>query len=355
MKPQTSHSAPLLIILSILLITGTIFVFDSSGPESLSMYGSPYTLTIQHLVGLVVGLVALLAGILTPPKLLLKFGLGLYGLGVLLLALVFVPNLGVTLNGAHRWLVFAGVSFQPVEYFKLALLVFMSGWLVHHQKLSSLLITLIAPMILLLLQPDVGSLLVVLTIACSMFIFAGGSLKQLSMLAAVGIPVLALLIILAPYRVERLVTFMNPERDPLGAGFHTRQITLALGRGGLFGQGLGNSSQKFSYVPEASTDSIAAIIGEETGFVGLVILIGLYLGLLTAGYRLLQPVQGSCRLIGMGILAWISSQALLNLAAVAALVPLTGIPLPFISYGRSSAVMLLYAVGVLLRLRKAQS
>lgn len=354
MKSQSSHSVPLLLLLGLLLIAGLIFVFDSSGPESTLMYGSPYTLTIQHAFGIGVGLLALLAGVLTPPKLLLKWGPALYGIGLVLLALVFIPGIGLELNGAHRWLQIAGVTFQPVELFKFALLVFMSGWLVRHQKLSSLLLTLAAPAMLLILQPDLGSLLVVIAIACSLFIIAGGSMKHLGYLALAGIPILLITIALAPYRMERLTTFFNPEQDPLGAGFHVRQITLALGRGGVFGQGLGNSSQKFSYVPEASTDSIAAIIGEEVGFVGLLAIIGLYIGLVAAGYRLLQPITGPYRLLGLGILAWISAQALLNLAAVVALVPLTGVPLPFISYGRSSLVMLLYGVGVMLRIRKSE-
>lgn len=355
MKPQSPHSAPLLLVLGTLLLVGLIFVFDSSGPESTLMYGSPYTLTLQHALGMGIGFVALIAGILTPPKLLISWGPALYCLGLILLGLVFVPGIGLELNGAHRWLQLGGITFQPVEFFKFALLVFMSGWLVRQQSLKSLLITLVVPVILLIVQPDLGSLLVVIAIACSLFIIAGGSVKHLGYLALVGIPMLLVAIAIAPYRMQRLTTFFNPEQDPLGAGFHVRQITLALGRGGLFGQGLGNSSQKFSYVPEASTDSIAAIIGEEVGFVGLIVVIGLYIGLVSAGYRLLQPVTGSFRLLGLGILVWISTQALLNLAAVAALVPLTGVPLPFISYGRSSLVMLLYGIGVLLRVRKTQT
>lgn len=352
MKAPSTQSAPFLFFVFLLVVLGVIFVFDSSGPESSVMYGSPYTLTVQHLFGVLVGFIALFFGILTPPKLLVKTGPLLYCLGLLLLALVFIPGIGLTLNGAHRWLLIGGVSFQPVEFFKFSLVVFLSGWMVRHQKIQSLLLSLVAPLVLLLLQPDLGSLLVVLAIGCSLFIVAGGSLKHLGFLAAGGIPILLLLIVIAPYRMARLTTFLNPERDPLGAGFHIRQITLALGRGGVFGQGLGNSSQKFNYVPEASTDSIAAIIGEETGFVGLLVVIGLYIGLFVTGYRLLEPVDDTFRLVGVGLLIWISTQALLNLAAVAALVPLTGVPLPFISYGRSSLVMLLYAVGVILRLRK---
>ncbi|MBP7875491.1 cell division protein FtsW [Candidatus Woesebacteria bacterium] len=354
MKSRPSHSAPFLIFLSLLLAIGLLFVFDSSGPESVVMYGSPYALTLQHILGLAVGLVALLAGIVTPPKLLLKYSRFVYVFGLISLAAVFLPKIGLSLNGAHRWLLLAGVSFQPVEFFKLAVLVYMSSWLSQHQKISGWLLTLVLPAVILLLQPDLGSLIVVLAIASGIYIVAGGQLKQLGIIAAAGIPVLLLLIVIAPYRMQRLTTFLDPDRDPLGTGFHTRQITLALGRGGIFGQGLGNSSQKFSYVPEASTDSIAAIIGEETGFVGLLMLIGLYAAFIIAGYRLIQPAEGSYRLLGLGILIWISVQAMLNIAAVAALVPLTGVPLPFISYGRSSLVMLLYAVGLLLRLGKKQ-
>jgi cell division protein FtsW len=321
----------------------------------MTMYGSPYTLIIQHLIGLGVGIVAMIAGMLTPPKLLFKASTWLYVFSLLLLALVFVPGIGLSLNGAHRWLLVGGISIQPVEFFKLALIIFMSSWLVRHQKIGALIFTLTAPIILLLLQPDLGSLLVVIAIACSLFIVAGGSVKHLGFLAALGVPLMVIAVLIAPYRFARLTTFINPESDPQGAGFHVRQITLALGRGGLFGQGLGNSSQKFSYVPEASTDSIAAIIGEETGFVGLLVVIGLFVGLCGTGYRLLETVDGAYRLLGLGILIWIVSQALLNLAAVVALVPLTGVPLPFISYGRSSFVMLLYGVGLFLRLRKTTS
>ncbi len=355
MKAKSAHSASFFLFVFLLLLVGLLFVFDSSGPESTAMYGSVYHLTLQHVLGLVAGLVALVVGMLTSPKLLLKGGPVLYLLGLCLLLLVFIPGVGLSLNGAHRWLLVGGISFQPVEFFKLCLIVFMSSWLSNHQKVASFLLILLPPMLLLLLQPDLGSLLVVLGIACCLFVIAGGSLRHMGLIAAAGIPLLVVLILIAPYRLQRLTTFFNPEHDPLGAGFHIRQITIALGRGGIFGQGLGNSSQKFGYVPEASTDSIAAIIGEETGLVGLLALIGLYLGFFVSGYALVRDTVGSVRLLGQGILAWIGTQALLNLAAVAALVPLTGIPLPFISYGRSSLVMLLYAVGLLLRIKKTQT
>jgi cell division protein FtsW len=355
MKTPATRSAPVLFFVAALALVGLIFVFDSSGPESYAMYGSAYVLTKQHLIGLVVGSLALLVGLITPVKWLLRFAPIVYGIGVLLLLLVLIPGVGISLNGAQRWILIGGVSIQPVEFFKFSLIIFMASWLPKHQKLSALAITLAVPAILLLLQPDVGSMLVVIAIACSMYIMAGGSVRKLGFFALAAIPLLGIIIAIEPYRLQRITTFFNPESDPLGSSFHVRQITLALGRGGIFGQGLGNSSQKFSYVPEASTDSIAAIIGEETGFVGLLIVIALYIGLLRSGYRLLAPVDGAERLVGLGILSWITAQVLLNLAAVAALVPLTGIPLPFISYGRSSLVMLLYGVGILLHIRKARA
>jgi cell division protein FtsW len=152
-----------------------------------------------------------------------------------------------------------------------------------------------------------------------------------------------------------LTTFLNPEHDLSGKGYHVRQITLALGRGGLFGQGIGNSNQKFAYIPEASTDSIFAIIAEELGFLGSLVIIIVFATFVILAYKHINVIEDpGVRLLGMGLLIWISSQIILNLAAVAALVPLTGIPLPFFSYGRSAQVMILFASGVMVRMGKTQ-
>ena len=190
-----------------------------------------------------------------------------------------------------------------------------------------------------------------------MFFVAGGSMKYFAGIGIVGIPLVVIAIVMSPYRMQRLTTFLNPESDPLGAGFHMRQVTLALGRGGLWGQGIGNSNQKYSYIPEASTDSIFAIIAEEVGFVGAVAIIGTLFLVLHTGYSLLKttPLSAAEQLLGYGILFWIGFQIILNLSTVVALVPLTGTPLPFFSYGRSSQVMLLFASGILIRLGRKSS
>ena len=163
-----------------------------------------------------------------------------------------------------------------------------------------------------------------------------------------------LAIFTSPYRMKRLTTYLNPESDPLGASFHIRQITLALGQGGVWGKGIGNSSQKYSYIPEASTDSIFAIISEEIGFVGATFLLSILFWYLLTSFRVVSKadILPAERLLGFGIIFWIGLQTLLNISAVVALIPLTGMPLPFFSYGRSSQVMILFASGILIRIGK---
>jgi cell division protein FtsW len=185
-----------------------------------------------------------------------------------------------------------------------------------------------------------------------MYFVAGGNVKYLLGMGAVGLLLVSLAIFSSDYRMRRFQTFINPESDPLGASFHIRQITLALGRGGVFGQGLGNSAQKLAYIPEPTTDSIFAIAAEEVGFVGSALIISLYIGLLVTFYKISQsfPEKSFEQLLSAGILIWISLQTALNLAAVVAMVPLTGVPLPYFSYGGSSLLMVLWATGFMLKL-----
>ncbi len=340
-----------------LIFLGFLFVFEASLVESSVTFDNPYQLFQQHLVGAGFGLIALIIGTLTPFPWWQKVAPYGFVLGLLLLIAIYIPGVGLELNGARRWLDLPGFTFQPVEFFKFALILFFATWLPKHQKLASFLLCLSLPSALLLLQPDLGSLLLVLTLGFSLFFLAGGKMKHVLLLLLSGLPIIFLIILISPYRWQRVTTFFNPESDPLGSSFHIRQIVVALGRGGWFGQGLGNSQQKYSYIPEASTDSIFAIVGEETGFVGCLIIICLFLTLIISGFRLASNPRLSLsgQLFGLGITTWITTQTVLNLAAVVSLVPLTGVPLPFFSYGRSSQVMLMLAAGCLLHLgRKKQ-
>jgi cell division protein FtsW len=345
------------VVLTFLLLTiGSVFVLEASVAESFTTFGDQYFLFKRHLVGVGIGLLAYSVGLAVPPKLWVRFGAGLYIFGLILLIAVFIPGIGSELNGASRWIRVAGFGFQSVEFFKFGLITFYAQWMSQHQKLRVFLASLALPILLIMLQPDLGSLLLVISIACSIFFVAGGNIKQLGLLAAVGIPLVLLAIIASPYRRDRLLTFLNPEADPLGTSFHIRQITIALGRGGLFGQGLGNSTQKFAYIPEASTDSIFAIIAEELGYLGSTALILLLFGYMLLGYQVIKNTEDSgVRLLGLGLLTWLGVQMLLNLSSVVGLVPLTGVPLPFFSYGRSAVIMVLLAAGIITRIGKASS
>ncbi len=341
-----------LVSLISLAIIGTYFVISVSLVESVQTFGSPFALAKQQIIGLLAGLLFFSIGLAIPNTRWQKGGVFFYILGIFLLILVFVPVIGLNLNGASRWISLGGLIFQPVELMKLAIIVYFSSWLIRHQKLIPFLTLLGVPMILVMLQPDFGSMLVLGGISLTLYFLAGASSKSLLKIILLVVPVLALLVILAPYRLARISTFFNPEQDVLGSSFHVRQITLALGRGGLTGQGLGNSLQKYSYIPEVSTDSIFAVIGEELGFIGGLSIMLLYSLLLYSGYRLitqpnLPPYQ---QLMGLGLLSLIGIQAIINLSAVVGLIPLTGIPLPLISYGRSSQVVLFLASGMIARI-----
>lgn len=342
------------LLLTILLqvTLGLIFMLDISLVESASTFGDPYFLFNQYLSGLLLGGVAFVLGLILKPSTWLKIGLPLFIVSIILLLLVFVPGIGLHLNGASRWLSLGPLRLQPVELLKIAIPFYFASLLVKRQSLIQIGALLFIPAVAILLQPDLGSLLIVTSITITLFFFAGGSYKHLAGIGLAGIPLLILLIILSPYRFQRLATFFNPESDPLGASFHIRQITLALGRGGLWGQGIGNSQQKFSYIPESTTDSIFAIIAEEIGFFGSLLIIFLFFFQIVLLYKILsfESFSKQEQLLGFGLLTLFSVQVILNLSAVVGLVPLTGVPLPFYSYGRSSQIVIFLLLGILVRM-----
>jgi cell division protein FtsW len=346
----------LFLVITISLL-GLLFVFEASTAESYQLFSHPYHFLQSQSQWLGIGLLGMAATAFFPPKFWKKISPILYVISLISLIMVFIPGIGVKLNGASRWFSLGGlVLVQPIEIVKLSIILFFASWMSKHQKLIPFLFLTLLPVGLLLLQPDLGSTLIILSIAWGMFFIAGGKLKYLGSLLLFGLLAIGLLVLGSSYRRQRLMTFLNPELDPLGSSFHIRQITLALGRGGWFGQGLGQSAQKYKYIPEASSDSIMSIVGEEVGFLGFSFILGLYLILFLLIYKSAkQQKQNSfAQLTIVGILIWISSQTILNLAAIVALVPLTGIPLPFFSYGGSSLVMVLCATGIVIRLSNAK-
>ncbi len=345
------------ILVSILSIIGLLVMFESSIAESLAKFNHPYFFITQQLKWMGIGLICFFVGLFIPLTVWQKLS-PLFFLGsLILLTAVFIPQLGVTINGATRWLHIGVLQFQPVEITKMGLVLFFASWMQKHTQITPFLLFTLIPLFILLIQPDFGSLLIIMGIATSMFVVAGGDIKFLLLFLFVGFIMGSILILTSEYRRERVTTFFHPEKNPLEEGYHTRQITIALGNGGLFGRGIGASRQKYQYIPEISSDSIFSIVAEETGFVGSMIVLVLFILTITSGFSIVKQTETKSfdYILGSGIMSWLALQILLNIAAVVILVPLTGIPLPFFSRGGSSLVMILFASGIMIRIgRDAQ-
>lgn len=355
-KKQLSSSLFSLFVLFLLCALGLFFVFEASVAESFAQYGHQYHFFYRQLQWFGVGAGAFITGLLLPLKWLKKLSPSLFIFGVIMLLIVFIPGIGLEINGAKRWFMIGGFSFQPVELFKVCLILFFANWLSQHQRILPLLFSIAIPTVILLMQPDFGSLLIILFIALGLYFVSGGSVKNLLPVGLITVLLLTILVISSPYRLRRVNTFFDPESDPLGASFQIRQISLALGSGSWFGQGLGNSQQKNAFIPEASSDSIFAIIAEEVGFVGSMLLLIFFVIHIYHLYKVsLRLKEGSFeQLLMSGLWLWVAGQALLNLSAIVALVPLTGLTLPYFSYGGSSLVSLLFLNGVGYKLSKIE-
>lgn len=355
-RPHFQLGRSLFLQVCILSLLGILIVFEASAAESLSIYNDNYHMTVNQLQWLGLGFVVLLIASRIPISLWKSFSGIIYILGVILLIAVLIPGLGVEVKGATRWLSIAGFRFQPVEVMKFGIITYFASWLTQHQRVTPFLTFSLVPASLLLLQPDLGSTLIILTISFALFVASGGSLKWVLSLAGLGIGAVLLLILISPYRRERLQTYLDPSADPFGDGYHMRQITIALGNGGWLGQGIGQSRQKYQYIPEVSTDSIFSIVAEETGLLGSTVMLGLFAYFIHTCFAIvrLQEEESFAYLLAVGLTVWISAQIIMNLAAVVALVPLTGVPLPFISRGGTALITVMLASGILIALSKQE-
>ncbi|NTW27615.1 MAG: putative lipid II flippase FtsW [Candidatus Moranbacteria bacterium] len=291
-----------------------------------------------------------------------KLAVPIFFASVVFLILVFVPGVGSRVYGASRWIQLGPFSFQPSEMAKLAIIIYLAAWLEGRgvQRIKDVfegLLPFLGIMgligFLIMKQPDTGTFGVIVLTSFSIFFVAGARIQHLAGMGLLGACLLWLLVKLEPYRFDRILTFLDPGADPQGIGYQINQALLAVGSGGLFGVGLGHSRQKFNYLPEPVGDSIFAIIGEEVGLLGATILIILFVMLAIRGIKIAKNAPDMFgRLMATGICMWIILQAFINISANIALVPLTGIPLPFISYGGTSLVFLMAAIGILLNISK---
>lgn len=283
-------------------------------------------------------------------------------LAIILMLFVSFTPFGVSFGGAKRWLIFGPLSFQPAEFLKLGFLVYLCSWLYSRKKEISTLEFGLLPFcfltgvvaFLLFIQKDLSTFLVIAAAAGFLFFIAGGRIKQIGILLIIAIILVLGAIKFEPYRFSRLLVFWNPQYDIQGAGFQANQALIAVGSGGLFGRGFGMSLQKFNnYLPEPTSDAIFAVIAEEFGFVGAGFLVLLFLALIWRTFYLVNRVSEQFpRLFGFGIVILISLQAFMNIGGIIGLLPLMGLPLPFISQGGTALAMNLAEIGILLNITK---
>lgn len=352
-KEKSKFDLWLLFCVLALTCFGILMVYDASSVSAFRDFGDKYHFLKEQARWGLVGLVSL--GFASRFDYRRFYSLSpLLLLGVIfLLAAVFIPGLGIRTYGASRWLDLRFFSFQPSELVKLVLVIYLAAWFSTPEKGRLWAFLLLSGIILslIILQPDMGTAIILALIALVLYFLSGAPLWHFALLAPLGIILGGVLVKIAPYRLQRVLTFLNPMREPLGASYHLRQILIALGLGGFWGQGLGQSRQKYEYLPESMTDSIFAIIGEELGFFGAGILILVLLFIIWRGFKLaFRAPDKFGKLLAAGITSWLGIQTFVNLSAMVSLIPLTGVPLPFISYGGSSLVVALFGVGILLNI-----
>ncbi|WP_412975358.1 stage V sporulation protein E [Ornithinibacillus sp. 179-J 7C1 HS] len=349
-------------VIILLLIIGIVMVYSSSYIWAEYKYADSLYFVKRQLLFAGVGVAGMFFFMYIPYSNWAKYSKIILLVCFILLLLVLIPGVGLVRGGAQSWIGVGAFSIQPSEFMKLGLIIFLSVYLSVNQKYITsfkkgffpALILVFTSFGLIMLQPDLGTGMV-LVLTCMIMIFvAGARISHFVGLAILGLVGFALLIISAPYRISRITAFLNPWEDPLGDGFQIIQSLYAIGPGGLMGVGLGNSLQKYFYLPEPQTDFIFAILGEELGFIGGSILLLLFVLLFWRGIRVaIEAPDAFGRFLALGIVSMLVVQVMINISVVIGLIPVTGITLPFLSYGGSSLTLTLCSVGILLNISKS--
>lgn len=338
----------------LLCLLGLLMVFDASSFEAFKDFGDKLYLIRQQSISALIGFIFMALFIFFDYHRLEKYAFPLLLLSILLLLLVFIPGFGVFTGGAHRWLKFGMLTLQPAEIIKLSSIIYFAT--IFQKKAQTkqfIIITGIVAVIIGIFQKDLGSAIVYSLIAFGLYFVSEAPIRHFIGLLLVGIVGIAGFIITAPYRVHRILAFMDPFADPQGYTYHIAQVLIAVGSGGFFGLGIGQSRQKFSYIPEVTTDSIFSVIGEEFGFIGCLLLISLICMLIFRSFKIAETAPDKFgKLLATGLTIWIGAQTIVNLSAMVSLMPLTGVPLPFISYGGSALIANLVAIGILLNISR---
>ncbi len=328
-------------------------------------HDSYYYFKHQLVVGVLPGLVLMFLFAKFDYHKLKKYAPGLLMFSIFLLVLVFIPGIGAKWGTSHSWINILGFSIQPTEIVKLTFLLYLASWLSSKEEkhlkdfqygFGPFLLVLGVISILTLLEPDTGTMMIIILMSLAVYFTAGGKIMHMAWLGILGAGALGLLIKFSPYRAARFTTFLHPELDPLGVGYHINQALLAVGSGGWFGRGYGHSLQKFNYLPEVTGDSIFAVMSEELGFIFTSVIVGVFVFLAIRCLKLAQRCEDSFgKLVVVGIISWFIFQAFFNIGAMLGILPLTGVTLPFISYGGTSIMACLAAAGILVNISKQNS
>lgn len=361
MKARSVDKTFLALAALLALLGFAIFISASLGLLARDGVSFSRVASTQLVFGLIGGTIALFFAANAPYTFWRQHAFWIFVGACVISLFVFIPGLGLELKGAHRWLTLGSFTFQPSELLKIGYIIYLATWLARARKqieswehglFPFLGISAIVALILLL-QKDTDTLIISLSAGLAMFVASGAKIRDIGITILLGLLALAAVALMRPYVLERIQTFLDPGADPLGASYQIQQSLIAVGSGGVFGRGFGQSVQKFDYLPEPIGDSIFAVAAEEFGFVGSVILIGLFLAFVLKGLAIARSAKDPFGgLLATGLVVLIGTQAFWNIAAMLGVVPLSGLPLVFVSHGGTALLFALFSVGIVLSISR---
>lgn len=354
-RPGKHNRLPLTILLAGILVAclGLVAIYDASVIDAFRTFGDKFHYVKQQTIWICIGVVVALITSSIPTEFIKKNVHLIYGGALFLAIIVLIPGIGSKYLGARRWIDIGITVIQPSELLKIGLVMYLAKWLESERNLKQFLSFIGLNIFLVMLEPDLGTSIIIIGTSFMMYYLSGAKTKDIAIFSAVLLLAISTLILISPYRIDRLKTFLDPTADPLGSSYHINQILYGLGSGGFNGVGLGKSRQKYAYLPEATTDSIFVIVAEELGFLGSSLLIISLVTLLLFSFRVAMNVHEKFdKLLASSVSLLFLIQIFVNLSSMVALVPLTGVPLPFISYGGSSLITNFIALGLLINIAK---
>jgi cell division protein FtsW len=360
-----TYDRVLLFVMLMLLAFGSLMIYSSTSvvtPLNARKNITEFYYFRRHLLTMALGCIAMLSAYSLKPSTLKKLSVPLLAFSFVLLCLVFVPHIGMTAGGARRWIRLWPTTFQPSELVKLAMVIFLARYMSTPAYSTESFASFAKPLLVMasfqlvfLKQPDFGSTMSLAFLTFAMLFISGMRMRYIASVLVLAVPVVYKLV-MEPYRLRRITSFLDPWKDPLGSGFQLVQSFISLGSGGLTGLGLGESKQKLSFLPASHTDFIFCLVGEELGMIGASLLIALFAFLFVRGISIAGRAEDKfVGYLAYGLTLMISLQALINFAVVTGLVPTKGLPLPFMSYGGSALLVNMAAIGILLKISKGDS